>query len=182
MDIKEKISGLETKKVLIVDPSEENFFAAKEYLEGVGLRVDYASDSKKAIEMIQGDQFSNNGDWYQFVFSDYKLETLEGAEITKKALENSVRPVIITEKDSPLRNYENNTSEILILPYGKILQGKKNDPMIWERTLQMTLDYFLNRLNQRYFNSVSLSHQFSARNSSHFLERTLDRYKDISSP
>lgn len=80
-----------TAKVLLVEDNKINLEVALEILEPLSLDIDTASDGKKAIEKIKQN-------FYDFVFMDYLMPVLDGAEATKEirklGISQSTLPII----------------------------------------------------------------------------------------
>lgn len=80
-----------TAKVLLVEDNKINLEVALEILEPLALDIDTASDGKKAIEKITQNS-------YEFVFMDYLMPVLDGAEATKAirqaGIDENILPIV----------------------------------------------------------------------------------------
>ncbi len=72
----ENFSGLEGKKILIAEDNKINFFVANKFLTGWGITVSHAENGKKALEMMEIEDFD-------LILMDLHMPVMDGIEASR---------------------------------------------------------------------------------------------------
>jgi two-component system, sensor histidine kinase len=81
-------SGKKDPMILVADDDENTCQLLKEYITGMGPKVDLAQDGKKTLEYLQAKD-------YDLVFLDCNMPELTGLEVVKYIKDKKTRPRIV---------------------------------------------------------------------------------------
>jgi len=145
MSLEQKLNENEIKKILIVDDTQANIEAAKQYFEQVeklGVKVEYASNAKEAKEKIKSAYEAKEK--YSMVLSDLTMEEPKsGLEVVSEAYRHFGRGFIVTgyNYDNPGHGHGPLTSVYPMRGCGSTIRGKKEDSAVWGAAFEYALEY-----------------------------------------
>ena len=125
-----------TIKILIVDDKPENIDAAKKYFSSTNIQADYANSAKEATAILK-----ENKTQYDLIITDLEMETpTSGLDVIREGLRQYTLGAIATGQDATSKHHGAN---VTIKPDGGTINGKKNNPEIWEYIYEKSLNTIL---------------------------------------
>ena len=85
-DVKEFWTKHNIRRMLVVDDEKDVCIEVKELMRDTGVKVDYATNGKEALEMLSKRQSSKTK--YDIVLLDWKMPEMDGLETAKRMHEN----------------------------------------------------------------------------------------------
>lgn len=74
-ELSESYTGLEGKKILVAEDNKINFFVTSKFLTGWGAKVTHAENGKKALEILENEEFD-------LIIMDLQMPVMDGFEAT----------------------------------------------------------------------------------------------------
>ncbi|MBN2458898.1 response regulator [Candidatus Woesearchaeota archaeon] len=158
MTLEEKLAKSEIRNILVVDDTQANLDAAKQYfarLEPLGIKAEYAASAQEAQQKIQ-ESFESK-DKYGLVITDLCMESPKaGLEVVREGFEHLIYTVIATgmNYDAPGVEPDHHGPFTRIMPLNETLRGRKDDPEIWRQVLEKTMDYIAGGSHTAIYRSI----------------------------
>jgi len=178
MTLEEKIKKLEIKKMLVVDDMQGNLEAAKKYFKTLPLEIHYASSGKEAMKKIK--EAYNLGEKYDVVMTDLEMEAKdEGIRVARKALETLAYTALVTGRNYDKPDTASHGPNTLVIPPKEHINGRKNNPDVWEFALKEFLEYSDSKEIQKIYESAKRYHKFLKKAPDIFVDTMLKTEYDI---
>lgn len=153
MEIKERLKILKINKMLVVDDTQVNIDAAREYFDSLKISIDYSISQKEACEKLKEGYESNK--IFDLTLTDMEMEEKKsGLVVVKAALNHGTFPFIVTGANYEKSDNDPHGPNTYIIPVNdkSSINGRKSKSDVWESVLELCIDSLLGE-NQYIYRS-----------------------------